>query len=50
MTISGKNYINGKWVNCSLGTLDMIKPSYDEKGFEALNDVTAVKITILNHG
>mgnify|MGYP006293710233 CR=1 FL=1 len=31
MATSGKNYINGEWVDGSLGTLDMINPSYDEK-------------------
>lgn len=31
MKISGKNFINGTWVDGSLGTLDMINPSYDEK-------------------
>lgn len=27
----GKNFINGKWEEGSLGTLDMINPSYDSK-------------------
>ena len=29
-----QNYINGKWVDGSLGTLDMINPSYDSKAGE----------------
>ena len=29
-----KNYINGKWVDGSLGTLDMVNPSYDTKAGE----------------
>ncbi len=28
-TVPAKNYINGKWVNGSLGTIEMINPSYD---------------------
>ncbi|PWN07891.1 aldehyde dehydrogenase family protein [Rhodohalobacter mucosus] len=31
MKIKGKNFINGKWVEGSLGALDMINPSYDKK-------------------
>jgi aldehyde dehydrogenase (NAD+) len=31
MMIHGKNYINGKWLAGSKGTLDMINPSYDKK-------------------
>lgn len=29
--VHGKNYINGKWVDGSKGTLDMVNPSYDKK-------------------
>jgi len=29
-----QNYINGKWVDGSLGTLDMVNPSYDTKAGE----------------
>ncbi|MDX1591960.1 MAG: aldehyde dehydrogenase family protein [Balneolaceae bacterium] len=31
MMVHGKNYINGKWVDGSKGTLDMVNPSYDKK-------------------